>query len=68
MKVVAGSCGNDAIGPLALIRGGVMVWPEERGPRKAGLIHIACDVLVSNGRWRVAERPMRNASRVGIVA
>jgi hypothetical protein len=45
-----------------------MVWPEERGPRKAGLIHIACDVLVSNGQRRVVERTMQNASRVGIVA
>jgi hypothetical protein len=43
-----------------------MVWPEEWASRTAGLIHIDCDVLVSNGRLRVVERTMRSASRLGI--
>ncbi len=30
-----------------------MVWPEEWGPRKAGSVHIDCDVWVSHGRLRV---------------
>ena len=44
MKVVAGSHGNDAIGPLTSVGRG-MVWPDEWGPRQVGSIHIDRDVL-----------------------
>ena len=65
MKVVAGSHGNDAIGPRTSAGGGVMVWPEEWGPRKAGLIHIDRDFLVSRGRFRAVENTARNVFRRG---
>ena len=47
MKVVAGSCGNDAIGPLAMIGGGMMVCPHEWGPRADRSAHIDCEFLAS---------------------
>ena len=40
MKVVAGSHGNDAIGPLTMDGGGVMVCPHEWGPRTDGSGHF----------------------------
>jgi hypothetical protein len=68
MKVVAGSLGNDAIGPRnSVVRGG-MVWPEEWGPPKAGSVHIDGDVLVPRGGLRVVNVTVRNPSRPGIVA
>jgi len=68
MKVVAGSHGNDAIGPRASVGGGIMVWPEEWGPRKAGSAHIDRDVLVSHGGLRVVEGKARYAPRLATVA
>jgi hypothetical protein len=68
MKVVAGSHGNDAIGPRASVGGGVMGWPDEWGPRKAGSVHIDRDVSVSHGRLRAVEGTVRSASRMGTVA
>ena len=55
MKVVAGSHGNDAIGPLTLPGGGSIVWPDEWGLPKAGSVHFGRDFLLSHGRRRVAE-------------
>ena len=42
-----------------------MVWPEEWGPRKASLIHIDRDFLVSRGQFRAVENTARNVFRGG---
>ena len=68
MKVVAGSHGNDAIGPLAVVGGGITVRPVEQGPRAGGSIHIDRDVSVSHGWLRVVEGTSRDASVRGAVA
>ena len=68
MKVVAGSHGNDAIGPRASVGGEVLVWPDEWGPRTAGSVHIDRDVLVSRYGLRAVEGTAWNASRSGAVA
>jgi hypothetical protein len=67
MKVVAGSLGNDAIGPRTSVGRGGMVWPEEWGPTTAGSVHIERDVLVPRGRLRVVENAARHAPRMGTV-
>jgi hypothetical protein len=68
MKVVAGSLGNDAIGPLAWVSGGVKVWPDEWGPRADGPNHFGNDFLVSHGGLRVVDVTSRNGSDRGAVA
>ena len=65
MKIVAGSLGNDAIGPLALVGGGVTVWPDEWGPRAGGPNHFDHEFLVSHGGLRVVEVTSRDAVRPG---
>jgi hypothetical protein len=60
MEVVAGSPGNDAIRPLALVIGGVMVSPDEWGPRPGGPKHFDRDFSVSHGGFRVVEVTSRN--------
>ena len=56
MKVVAGSLGNDAIGPLKSVDERGTVRLVEWGPREAGLFHIDCHVL---GVTRSAARRRR---------
>jgi hypothetical protein len=55
MKVVAGSLGNDAIGPLGTSGGGMMVCPQEWGHPADRSAHIGCEILVALGRRRVIE-------------
>jgi hypothetical protein len=50
MKVVAGSCGTDAIGPLVTVGGGEFVCPHEWGPRADGSIHIDCEFSAALSR------------------
>jgi len=52
MKVVAGSCGTDAIGPLETLGGGKLVCPREWGPRAGGSVHIDCEFVGALGRRR----------------
>jgi hypothetical protein len=68
MKVVAGSLGNDAIGPLALVRGGVTVRPDGWGPRAGGLNHFNKSFLLSHGGLRVVEVTSRGGFGRGAVA
>jgi hypothetical protein len=68
MKVVAGSCGNDAIGPLKTIGGGMLVCPHEWGPLADGSVHINCEFSGALSRRRSVAGAAQIASVRGAFA